>query len=178
MTVSDSQADMRRAYVGGGPGVFVSGLVWLAAWFVERSSGISPAFLALFLGGMIIFPASTLIVRLLFRRQSEAAGNILGRTALESTIAMLGGLLPAYLFLQFEPTYVFPMAAIAVGTHYFVFRTVYGDALFWLLGAIISGLALCDIFLTNALPVSLILLVAVTELVFSVVLTVRDRSSA
>src|SRR3546814_10311314 len=72
-------------------------------------------------------------------REKEASGIPLGATALESTIAMIGGLFAAWLFLPFQPTYVFPLAAIAVGTHYAVFKTVYGDALFWVLGGLITA---------------------------------------
>src|SRR3546814_20569590 len=75
---------------------------------------------------MLILPLATIASRLLFRREKEASGNPLGATALESTIAMIGGLFAAWLFLPFQPTYVFPLAAIAVGTNYAVFKTVYG----------------------------------------------------
>ena len=173
MTVHEAQRDIRRAYVGGGPGVFVSALVWLAAALVERSHGVGPAFVALFFGGMLIFPLAALASRLLFRREREAADNPLGRTALESTIAMLGGLFAAWLFLPFEPAFVIPLAAVAVGTHYVVFKTVYGDRLFWLLGALITAVGLLAIFEAAALPFGPALAVAAIELAFAVLLTVR-----
>src|SRR5687767_12752750 len=137
MTVRDAQRDLRRAFVGGGPGVFVSGLVWFAAAMIERGQGIGTAFAVMFFGGMLIFPVGTVACRLLFRWEKEGPGNPLGAIALESTIAMIGGLLAAWLFLPLRPELVFPIAAIAVGTHYAVFRTVYGDALFWVLGGLI-----------------------------------------
>jgi hypothetical protein len=64
---------------------------------------------------------------------AEAEGNTLGRIALESTIAMLGCLFAAWLLLPTRADLVFPVAAIAVGTHYAAFRSVYGDILYWLL---------------------------------------------
>jgi hypothetical protein len=178
MHITEAQQDIRRAYAGGGPGVFVSGLTWLVAALVETRHGVSAGFTALFLGGMLIFPLSKLIVRFLFRRDNEAAANPLGRTALECTIAMIAGLLPAYLFLHVHPAYVFPAAALAVGAHYFVFRTVYGDILFWLLGALICAAALIALFVPAALPPGLIFTVAVIELLFAIVLTLRDRGGA
>ncbi|MEO8142106.1 MAG: hypothetical protein ABI617_05560 [Sphingomicrobium sp.] len=48
MHISDAQADLRRAYVGGGPGAVVSGLVWFAAAWVEANHGIRAAVIALF----------------------------------------------------------------------------------------------------------------------------------
>lgn len=172
MQVSDAQKDIGRAYVGGGPGVLVSSLVWFVAAFIQHRRGIGAAFVTLFFGGMLIFPGSKLVARFVFRRANEARNNPLGMTALESTIAMIGGLFAAWLFLPVRPGLVLPLAAIAVGTHYLVFRTVYGDRLFVLLATIITAIGLCDILvvpLHGAVP----LLVALTELAFGLLLTVR-----
>ncbi|HEY9553602.1 MAG TPA: hypothetical protein VIR62_08385 [Allosphingosinicella sp.] len=117
----------------------------------------------------------------MFRREKEASGNPLGATALESTIAMIGGLFAAWLFLPFQPTYVFPLAAIAVGTHYAVFKTVYGDALFWVLGGLITATGILGIFKVVPIPGGPILAVGAIELLFAVLLTMRasrtDRSA-
>ena len=40
MTISDAQADLRRSYVGGGPGAFISGLLWFVAAWVEARHGV------------------------------------------------------------------------------------------------------------------------------------------
>jgi hypothetical protein len=173
MTLVEAQRDLRRSFVGGGPGIFVSALVWLAAATVEQSRGAGPAFAILFFAGMLIFPLSTLACRLLFRRAKEAPDNPLGLLALESTIAMIGGLFAAWLFLPFEPTYVFAIAAIAVGTHYAVFRTVYGDRTFWLLGGLITAVGLSGIYPVVPLPGGPILAVGVIEAIFAVIVTMR-----
>ncbi|MDO9487332.1 MAG: hypothetical protein Q7J32_03085, partial [Sphingomonadaceae bacterium] len=91
----------------------------------------------------------------------------------EGTIAMIGGLFAAWLFIGPKPELVFPLAAIAVGTHYFVFKTVYGDRSFWLLAAIVTAIGVADIFVAP-LRGSTALLVAVTELAFGLVLTLRS----
>src|SRR3546814_12510337 len=64
------------------------------------------------------------------RRRHTSCALVTGvqTCALPISIAMIGGLFAAWLFLPFQPTYAFPLAAIAVGTHYAVFKTVYGDA--------------------------------------------------
>ena len=79
---------------------------------------------------MLIFPLSHIAARQLFKRAPAFRSNQLGLVALQITIAMIGGLFAAWLFLQSKPAYVFPLAAIAIGTHYAAFRTVYGDKLF------------------------------------------------
>lgn len=165
-----AQAEMRRSYVGGGPGVLVSGLVWLTA--ALSAPHLSPAlsFAVLFFGGMLIFPLSLLVEHVFFRRPPPSPENKLGQVALESTIAMIGCLFAAYLFLAYNADLVFPVAAIAVGTHYFAFKTVYGDRLFWLLGFLISAAGLFDILSPIALPGGVLLTVAVIEFIFAAVL--------
>ena len=177
MTISDAQRDLRRAFVGGGPGVFVSGLIWVAAALVERSRGIGAAFLVLFFAGMLIFPLSTLVSRFLFRREKESPDNPLGGVALESTIAMIGGLFAAWLFLRYRPDYVFPLAALAVGTHYAVFKTIYGDRLFWLLGGLITAVGFLGIYKVVPIPGGPILAVGAIELLFALILTMRERGT-
>ncbi|MEO9132275.1 MAG: hypothetical protein ABI240_13830 [Sphingomonas sp.] len=172
MVISDAQRDLRRAYVGGGPGVLVSASIWFAAAFVQRAHGVGTGFAVLFLGGMMIFPVSKLLCRIAFRRENESSANPLGMTALESTVAMIGGLFAAWLFLPSQPMLVFPLAAIAVGTHYAVFKTIYGDRSFWILGAVVTAIGLADIF-ASELRGSTTILVAVAELAFGLPLTVR-----
>lgn len=172
MVISDAQLDLRRAYVGGGPGVMISGLVWMVAAFIQRAQGIGAGFAALFLGGMLIFPGTKLVCRTMFHRENESSNNPLGMTVLEGTLAMVGGFFAAWLFLSSEPALVFPLAAIAVGTHYFVFKTAYGDRLFWLLAAAVTAIGVGNIYLSQ-LRGSTALLVALIELVFGLALTIR-----
>lgn len=173
MTIDEAQADLRRAYVGGGPGVLVSALTWFTAALVERTHGVGTAFTVLFFSGMLIYPIGTAASRLVFKRTKEAAGNPLGRTALESTIVMIGGLFAAWLFVSLQPSYVFPIAAIAVGTHYAVFGTVYGDRLYWMLGALITVVGLVSIYGVVPIPAGPIFAVGAVELVFAILLTSR-----
>jgi hypothetical protein len=177
MVVSEAQRDIRRAYVGGGPGVLASGIMWLIAALAQQWRGIGFAFVVLFLGGMLIFPISTFASRTLFRREREASGNPLGLTALESTIAMIGGLFAAWLLLPLKPSLVFPLAAISVGTHYAAFNTVYGDRLFWALAAIITATGLFDILVMPLLG-GVAFAVALVELSFGAILTIRASRSA
>jgi len=173
MTITDAQADLRRAYVGGGPGAFVSGLLWFVAAWVEGNHGTRTAFITLFFGGMLIYPLGLAASRLLFRRMRESRDNPMGLVALESTIAMIGCLLAAWLILPFQPLFAFPLAAVAVGTHYYVFKTAYGDRLYWLLATLITAVGLAEIFDVTTIPGGPILAVGVIELLFAVVLTLR-----
>ena len=148
MTIGEAQADLRRAFIGGGPGLVISGLFWIAAAVVVARVGTREGFILLFLTGMLIFPAATVASRFLFGRAPADKSNPLGRVALESTIAMIGGLVIAWLLLPTRPEWAFPLAAIAVGTHFFAFRTAYGDVRFWLLGAILTALGFAALYMS------------------------------
>jgi hypothetical protein len=175
MTIKEAQQDFRRAYVGGGPGVLVSGIVWLIAAAIAHAQGIERGFAVLFIGGMAIHPVSSFACRKLFNRQKEAADNPLGGAALESTVAMIGGLVAAWLFIPFHAEYVFPIAAIAAGTRYAMFRTLYGNRLFWLLGALMTGVGVLVIFDFAVLPVGPAFLVGAIEVLVATVLLMRVR---
>lgn len=174
MELREAQGEVRRAFVGGGPGVMVSGLIWSAAAIAEAGRDVPFGFAVLFFGGMLIFPLSLFFARVAFRRTAPQAGNGLTPVALESTVAMIGGLFGAYLLLPYAPNLVFPLAALAVGTHYFAFRTLYGDTMFLALGVVISVLALNAAFSWIAIPLGLLWCVAGVELGFGIVLLVRN----
>lgn len=176
MQLTEAQADLRRAYVDGGPGVVISGLVWVTAAFVQARSGIGTAFAVLFFGGMFIYPVSLLIDRAVLRRSAESPDNPLGKLVLEGTIAMIGGLFAAWLFLPHDPALVMPLAAVAVGTHYFAFRTAYGMGVFWVLGAVVTGLGVGAVYGAVPLPGGLVLTVGVVEIVFGLGLAGRGMA--
>ena len=175
MHIIEAQQDNSRAFVGGGPGAFISGVLWLGAALVLRNRGIGAAFGFIFLGGMLIFPLTTIVSRQLFKRDPASKGNPLGRVVPESTVAMIGGLFAAWLFLPSRPMYVFPLAAIAVGTHYAPFCTVFGDRLFWVLAGLVAAVGVLDILGYVRLPGGPALAVGLLEIVFGILFVTRDK---
>ena len=119
---------------------------------------------------MLIFPLAKLIAAMAFQRKTAGGRSELGRVALESTMAMIGGLFAAWLMLGLRPAWVFPLAAVAVGTHYAVFRTVYGDVRFWVLGGLITAVGVAGVLHTAWVPGGTALVVGLTELVFGALL--------
>lgn len=71
MELADAQSDLRRAYVRGGPGAVVAGVVWLSAAITASNYHVALVFGVLFFGGMLIFPVATIIVRMFFRRKNK-----------------------------------------------------------------------------------------------------------
>lgn len=172
MEIAHGQADLRRAYLHGGPGTIGSGLVWIAAAIAERRSGVEAAFITLFFGAMLIYLLA-LLVRKLAGRMSKDTANPFGKLVIESTIAMIAMLFAAWLLLPFDETLVMPIAAIAIGTHYFAFGTAYGDRTFWIMAAVIAVLGFAAIYRFLPLPDGVILLTGLVELAFGGLLTAR-----
>ena len=162
--------------MNGGPGAVVSGLVWLVAAVSSTRSGIPTGFVVLFSGGMAIFPVGTLVVRTLFRRASPSPDNPGGRTVIETVFPMIGGFLAAWILLPYRPDLVFPLAAIAVGAHYFGFRTAYGDAFSGGLAAVVCGVGVGAIFLGVPSREYVPYVVAAIELLFGLWITVQEAS--
>ena len=114
-----AQSDLRRAYVGGGPEVIVSSVVWFASPMIERG-GCRDGLYRPFLRGDAHLPARYLACRFLFRREGNRRSIRLG-LALESTIAMIGGLLAPGCSCRSGPDLVFPSPR-SRSAPFFVFR--------------------------------------------------------
>lgn len=108
--------------------------------------GVPIGFAVLFFGGMLIFPISSFILKNFLGRGKISPENPGGLTVIETLFPMISGFLAAWLMMPHRPEFVFAMAAIAVGTHYFGFRTAYGDWTNWILGAAMSVVGIAAIF--------------------------------
>lgn len=177
MEIENYQRELRHAYVRGGPGAIISGVVWLIAALVASSSSISTGFTVLFFGGMLIFPISKLAVKLLFRRDSESKSNPGGLVVIETVFPMIGGLFAAWLLLPHRPEFVFSIAAIAVGAHYFGFRTAYGDWTYWVFGALLCAVGVASVVAGLPPSTTVPFLVAGIEIAFGIGLIWLDRTA-
>jgi low temperature requirement protein LtrA len=65
LTISEAQANMRRAYLRGAPGVLVSGIVWLIGGLVAVFVSEKYSVFALLIGGALIHPISLVVAKLL-----------------------------------------------------------------------------------------------------------------
>ncbi|XZE19563.1 DUF7010 family protein [Pirellulaceae bacterium SH449] len=171
LDIGTAQSEIRTAYLRGGPGAVVSGIVWLCSALVATTHGVPIGFAVLFFGGMLIFPVASIIVRQFFGRPNVSPSNPGGLTVIETIFPMIGGLLAAWLLIPYRPDFAFPISAIAVGAHYFGFRTAYGDWTNWILGGIMCVVGIGAIF--YSLPKSNIVpyAIAVIEVSFGCWLT-------
>jgi hypothetical protein len=148
MHLREAQRDMRRAYVNGGVGIFVSGLVWVIAgavtFYVDLFSGMA----TLFFGGMLIHPLSLFLARRVFYRGKARAPNPLEMLALQSTAFLIIGVAIAYLVSGTYGDWFFAITLMAVGARYLVFQTVYGMRLYVMLGLALIAISALGFWLS------------------------------
>ncbi len=173
MDIAAAQRDMATAYIGGAPGVLVSGVAWLIAGVVEPSHGVPAAFAVLFVGGMLIVPVSLLIARVLFSAPKVSAGNPFERLGFEGTIVLFAGILISYALLRVASGLVFPALAVAIGARYFAFRTIYGEPAYWVLGGVLAMVGTVAIARSTPLPLGSALIVGIVECTFAALLLTR-----
>ena len=172
------QAAMNRAYADGAPGVLVSGLVWIASGIAMARTDIATAFAVLFFGGMAIHPLATAVARFVLRCPAYSAPNPLNRLAGESTVILFAGIAVAYALLAPAPALALPAFALVMAARYFVFRTLYDNVAYWVLGGCIAGVAGLALF-GKPLPLGNVALqVGIIEIVFAAILFARWRRAA
>lgn len=133
MDVQQAQQDVRRIYRGGFSGPLVSALIWAAAATTFQWGDSEIAMAVLFLGGVLIMPLSTLVLKLMGGPASLPQGHPSISLAIQSAFTVPLGLLVAIALGSLEPSLFLPAALIIVGAHYLTFISLYG---MWLYGAL------------------------------------------
>jgi hypothetical protein len=137
-TLAAAQRDMRSAYLGGAPGVLVSGLVWAVAGCVATWISQERAVWALFVGGIFIHPVALLCARLLGRSGRHTPGNPLGALAMATTFWMIMMLPLAYGVSLLRIDLFFPAMLLVIGGRYLCAQTLFGTRLYWVFGAVLA----------------------------------------
>ena len=165
--LSQVQADMRRGYRSGGPGILASSIAWLCAGLVTLHVSPERGMWALFIGGVLIHPVSVLICKLLGSTGAHSKDNPLGSLAWASTIWLIFSLPLAYGVALYRIEWFFPAMLLIIGGRYLVFASLFGMRLYWALGL---SLAVAAYLLsrTAASPVVSALVGAGIEALFAV----------
>lgn len=174
LTVADWQRDMRSAYFDGAPGVMTSAVAWLVAGVVSVRVSPERAIFALFVGGMLIHPVSTLLTKALGRSGKHRSGNPFAALAGASTVWMILMLPLAYGVSRVHLEWFFPAMLCIIGGRYLTFASIYGARTFWIGGATLAaaGLALAR---TSASPTFSAFTGAAIEAAFAIALFVSSR---
>lgn len=142
MSIADAQQDMREAYHGGATGTVASATAWLVAALIATFNGPTAGILALIVGGMLIFPASVLLCKIIGRSGKCSNGNPLAPLATEGTIWMLLVIPVAVATSLYRVEWFFPAMLLVIAGRYFTFATLYGMKIYRAFGATLAVSAL------------------------------------
>lgn len=146
MQTHEAQSEVRTTYLGGFPGQFVSGLLWIAAAAVSTFVAPERGIALLAIGGIFIFPLSQLVLRAMGRPATLRDENPLKFLAMQIAFTI-----PLVMPLAFavKREWFFPAMMLIVGAHYLPFIFLYGMRMFAVLAAVLCGAAMV-LVMTNA----------------------------
>jgi hypothetical protein len=139
MNISDAQRDVRRIFLSGFAGQFVSGLLWLVSAALATWHSPKSAIIALLVGGVFIYPLTQLLLRLMRRPASLPKGHPMNALGMQ-TAFMIPLCLPLVgATTAFRLNWFYPACMIVVGAHYLPFIFMYGMPQFGVLAALLIG---------------------------------------
>ncbi len=147
MEIGQAQADVRRVYRSGSVGQVASGLVWLAAAAAGTVLSVGAAAAVLFVGGAVIFPLTTVGLRLLGGPVSLPRGHPMNGLAVQVAMTVPLGVLVVIVLTPEHPLLFFPAAMVVVGAHYLPFVFLYGMPAFGALGGVLVAGAAAVLYL-------------------------------
>lgn len=173
--ITDAQADVRRTYRGGSVGQAVSAVVWAVAGVVHVTAGPGAAVATLFLGGVLIFPVTSVALRLLGGPVSLPTGHPMAALGAQLAFTVPVGMVVAVALAAQDVDLFFPAGMLVVGAHYLPFVHLYGDRFFAVLAVVlVAGGCVIATSASGAAPIGAWFTSAVL-LVAAVVLHVRHR---
>jgi len=142
--IADAQRDVRTVYAGGFHGQVVSGILWLLAASTATVVSHTAGIVVLLLGGALIFPITTLLLKLGDGPPSLPKGHPMAQLAMQLAFTVPPGLLVAVAAAGGREDWFFPASMIIVGAHYLPFTFLYSMPLFAVLGGVLTvgGIAL------------------------------------
>ncbi|MEO7976482.1 hypothetical protein [Flavobacterium sp.] len=129
---------MRSGYGYGSIGVFISGLVWLLSGLMVNLYSSHNGIWTLIIGGIFIFPISTLIAKLIGIRGGHDKNNPLGKLAMEGTIWIIMCIPLAYGLSLIKAEWFFQAMIMIIAGRYLTFASIYGMRIYWVLGSILG----------------------------------------
>lgn len=139
MLVREAQEEVRSVFVGGAVGQAVSGVLWLLSAALGTWVGERAAITVLVLGGFLIFPLTSLTLKLLAGRGGLRRENPFNGLAMQSAFILPLSLPIVAAAALYNLNWFFPAFMIALGVHYLPFITLYGMWQFGVLAAALIG---------------------------------------
>lgn len=172
-----AQKDMQKAYFGGGPAVFISGLVWIFSGILSESVSSLAGMLTLFFGAGMIFPLSMVLSKTFKRSGTHSRENPLGKLSIETTIMLFAGMFIAFAVSTIKAEWFFPIMLLMIGSRYMMFNTIYANSLYCFLGGvlIIAGVIF---MVTNSPGYLSAILGGGLEIVFSMIISLNEKKAS
>ena len=129
---------MRNAYLGGSTGALCSATAWFAAGLATMFHSPKAGIITLLIGGMVIFPASVVLSKILGHTGKHASDNPLAPLAIYGTIWMLVSIPIAIGASLYRIEWFFPAMLLIIGGRYMTFDTLYGNKTYLVFGATLA----------------------------------------
>jgi len=139
MDIGDAQREVRTRFSGGFYGQLVSGVLWLVSASLATWSTPRAAITTLVLGGVLIFPITTLLIRVAGGTKPLSAQNSLHYLGMQVAFVLpfsMPLLLPIGLY---RLNWFYPATMVLLGAHYIPFVFLYGMRMFAVLAALLVG---------------------------------------
>lgn len=173
MLVQDAQREVREVYLRGAVGQAVSGIIWLVSAVLALLSSPILGMWALILGGVLIFPLTSLVIKITGRRASLPKSNPLNALAMQVAF-VLPLCIPVILgAVSADQNWFYPAFMIVLGAHYLPFIFLYG---MWDFGVLAAVLIFAGVGFRMFAPDSFALggfFTAVVLLIFAIVQALR-----
>ena len=137
MLISEAQHELRVTYRRGSYGQAISSIVWATSAALATWGSFRLAAAALVLGGALIFPLTSLTLRLLGRPASLDRSNPFRALAIQSAFVLPFSMPLVAPVVAYNQALFFPAMMILLGAHYLPFATLYGMASFLVLGGVL-----------------------------------------
>ena len=175
MNFNEAQQDMRSAYAGGGPGIIISGVVWITAGISALYTSPIISIMIFFFGGMVIHPLSMVLSKFMNRRGKHSDNNPLAKLAIESTLIIFLGLFIAYLIIYTHQEYFFPIMLMTIGIRYIIFQSIYGMKLYWIFGITLAVLGVLSLVTNQPFHIPAII-GGIVELIFAILIIKKEKT--
>jgi drug/metabolite transporter (DMT)-like permease len=167
--IKQAQLEMRNNYKCGATGILISAFMWLVSAFVANQYAPKQAIWILLIGGMLIHPFSIIVNKLLKVSGAHSKNNPLGGLVMEGTFFMLMCIPLAYMLSLQRTELFFQGMLMIIGGRYLTFHTIYGNQMFWILGAAL-GVAGYLLFSFNAQSFTSAITGAIIEITFGLII--------
>jgi len=138
--VTSDQIELRKAFLGGFAGQFISGCIWLVAALMSVIAGDYYDMAVLFFGSMAIFPLTQALLKIMGRHTRLKASNGLWSLGTQIAFTVPINFLLVGAITIFRLLWFFPASMIVVGDHYLPFIMLYGLKMFGVLSLTLVGL--------------------------------------